>query len=108
MRASFVRKGEPFKINLSQASTNDHVDGELARANAIAVRTPYQSQSDARKLCNKGGTNYFDTHLSLREPGLRYGFYGDLDVAVIEATEMVPQRRSLSSAQASARPRPSP
>lgn len=84
-------KGEPFKINLfTGASTNDHVDGELARANAIAVRTPYQSQSDARKLCNKGGMNYFDTHLSHVSQDLRYGFYGDLDVAVIEATEMSP------------------
>ena len=84
-------KGEPFKINLfTGASTNDHVDGGLARANAIAVRTPYQSQSDARKLCNKGGMNYFDTHLSHVSQDLRYGFYGDLDVAVIEATEMSP------------------
>ena len=34
-------KGEPFKINLfTGASTNDHVDGELARANAIARRLP--------------------------------------------------------------------
>ena len=36
-------KGEPFKINLlTGASTNDHVDGELARANAVNLRIPYQ------------------------------------------------------------------
>ncbi|MDE6855773.1 MAG: acetyl-CoA hydrolase, partial [Muribaculaceae bacterium] len=35
-------KGLPFKINLfTGASTNDHVDGELSRADAIAIRTPY-------------------------------------------------------------------
>ena len=46
-------KGEPFKINLfTGASTNDHVDGELARANAIAKRTPYQSHKDCRSLVN--------------------------------------------------------
>ena len=40
-------KGEPFKINLfTGASTNDHVDGELSRAEAINMRTPYQIQKD--------------------------------------------------------------
>ncbi len=84
-------KGEPFKVNLcTGASTNDHVDGELARADAIAIRTPYQSHPDARKLCNKGGMHYFDTHLSHVSQDLRYGFFGDIDVAVIEVTEMSP------------------
>lgn len=84
-------KGEPFKINLfTGASTNDHVDGELARADAIGIRTPYQSHPDSRKLSNKGGMHYFDTHLSHVSQDLRYGFYGDIDVAVIEATEMSP------------------
>lgn len=84
-------KGEPFKINLfTGASTNDHVDGELARAEAIAKRTPYQSHPDSRKLCNRGGMNYFDTHLSHVSQDLRYGFYGPIDVAIIEVTEMSP------------------
>lgn len=84
-------KGEPFKINLfTGASTNDHVDGELARADAIAIRTPYQSHPDSRKLANRGGMHYFDTHLSHVSQDLRYGFYGDIDVAIIEATEMSP------------------
>lgn len=84
-------KGEDFKINLfSGASTNDHVDGELSRANAIAIRTPYQSQKDARALVNSGQMNYIDLHLSHLSQDLRYGFYGDIDVAIIEATEMSP------------------
>ncbi len=84
-------KGEPFKINLfSGASTNDHVDGELARANAINLRTPYQSHPDSRKLCNSGDIEYFDVHLSHLSQDLRYGFYGDIDVAIIEVTEMSP------------------
>lgn len=84
-------KGEPFKINLfTGASTNDHVDGELARADAIGIRTPYQSHPDSRKLANRGGMHYFDTHLSHVSQDLRYGFYGDIDVAIIEATEMSP------------------
>ena len=84
-------KGEPFKINIfSGASTNDHVDGELSRADAIGIRTPYQGHSDSRKLCNVGGMHYFDTHLSHISQDLRYGFYGDIDVAIIEVTEMSP------------------
>ena len=74
MRASFV-KGRAFQDQpFHRPQPTTRVDGELARANAIAVRTPYQSQSDARKLCNKGGINYFDTHLSpygSRDPPLR-------------------------------------
>lgn len=87
----FHEKGEPFKVNLyTGASTNDHVDGELARANAIHLRTPYQSQKDARALVNSGEISYFDAHLSHISQDLRYGFYGDIDVAIIEATEMSP------------------
>lgn len=84
-------EGKPFKINVfTGASTNDHVDGELARANAVAIRTPYQSHSDMRKSLNSAEMNYFDLHLSHLSQDLRYGFYGDIDVAIIEATEMSP------------------
>ena len=52
-------KGEPFKINLfTGASTNDHVDGELSRADAIGMRVPYQSHKDCRKLVNGDGIHY--------------------------------------------------
>ena len=84
-------KGEPFKINVfTGASTNDHVDGELSRANAINMRTPYQSHKDARNLLNNGEMSYFDMHLSHLSQDLRYGFFGDIDVAIIEVTEMSP------------------
>lgn len=68
-------KGLPFKINLyTGASTNDHVDGELARVNAIACRSPYQSHSDSRKAINGQEINYFDQHLSHVSQDIRYGF----------------------------------
>ena len=36
-------KGNPFQIGMfTGASTGDKLDGELARANAIKFRTPYQ------------------------------------------------------------------
>lgn len=84
-------KGEEFKIDLfTGASTNDHVDGELSRAKAIRQRTPYQGHADCRKGVNSDEINYFDLHLSHLSQDMRYGFFGDIDVAIIEATEMSP------------------
>lgn len=85
------KKGEPFKINLfTGASTNDFIDGYLSRANAVATRVPYQGSPDARKAANNGDMDYYDPHLSHMSQDLRYGFMGDIDVAVIEVTEMNP------------------
>ena len=84
-------QGIPFKINLfTGASTNDHVDGELARAQALGVRMPYQSHGDIRKAINNSEVNYVDGHLSHMAQDMRYGFFGDVDVAIIEATELSP------------------
>lgn len=84
-------EGKPFKINVfTGASTNDYVDGELSRADAIAIRTPYQSTGDTRKSINNSDIHYFDAHLSHVSQDLRYGFFGDIDVAIIEATEINP------------------
>ena len=69
-------QGRPFKVNLfTGASTNDHVDGALARANAIAMRSPYQSHGDSRKRLNAHDINYFDVHLSEMSQKLRYGTF---------------------------------
>jgi acyl-CoA hydrolase len=43
-----------------------------------------------RKLVNAGKAKYFDSHLSAVSQDLRYGFYGDIDVAIIEVTEISP------------------
>ena len=77
--------GREFKINVfTGASTNDSVDGELSRAGAVNLRTPYQSCGDTRKAVNAGIINYFDLHLSELPQKMRYNTYGPLDVAVIE------------------------
>ncbi len=81
--------GREFKVNIfSGASTNAHVDGALAQANAINIRTPYQSSPDLRKRINCHDVHYFDLHLSELAQKLRYGFYGKLDYGIIEATEI--------------------
>ena len=84
-------KGNPFKVGyFTGASTGDSVDGELARANAISFRTPYQSNKDLRNALNSDQVSYFDLHLSQVQQDMRYGFFDKLNVAVIEAAEISP------------------
>jgi acyl-CoA hydrolase len=78
--------GRPFQIAVvTGASTGRSLDGELARANAISWRTPYQSDPDLRKRINSGETRFFDMHLSLLPQNVRYGFLGKFSWAIIEA-----------------------
>ncbi len=81
--------GREFKVNIfTGASTSDHVDGCLSRANAINMRAPYQNVPDLRKRINAHDCHYFDRHLSEMAQEMRYGFYGDIDFAIIEAADI--------------------
>ena len=83
------KEGRPFKIGtFTGASTGDHLDGALARAEAVKFRTPYQSNKDMRTLLNAHGAEYFDMHLSELAQSLRYGFLGRVDVAIVEAVDV--------------------
>lgn len=83
--------GRPFKVNIfTGASTSDHADGVLARANAINMRAPYQNKPDLRKRINSHDCHYFDRHLSEMSQETRYGFYGKIDFAIIEAADIQP------------------
>jgi succinate CoA transferase len=85
-------KGNPFKIGVfTGASTGDSLDGALARADAISFRTPYQSNNDLKVLLNAGKADYIDMHLSHMAQELRFGFLGNMDVAVIEASDVTEQ-----------------
>ncbi|MDR2139198.1 MAG: acetyl-CoA hydrolase/transferase family protein [Tannerella sp.] len=82
-------KGNPFQIGIfTGASTGDRIDGALARANAVKFRSPYQSNKDLRALLNAREAQYFDLHLSSLAQELRYGFFGKLNVAIIEAADV--------------------
>ncbi len=79
-------EGKEFKIGMyTGASTGDSLDGALARANAIAFRTPYQSNKDLRNALNNGQAEYFDMHLSHLAQELRYGFLPKPKFMIIEA-----------------------
>src|SRR5579862_3004385 len=47
--------GEEFRIGvMSGASTGRSLDGQLAQAEAVMFRTPYQADPDLRKSINEG------------------------------------------------------
>jgi acetyl-CoA hydrolase len=84
--------GRPFKVGvITGASTGRSLDGELAKAEAILFRTPYQSDPDLRKSINAGQTQFFDMHLSTVAQAVRYGFLGPMHWAVVEACDVTPE-----------------
>lgn len=70
------------------ASTGDSCDGILSRAKAIRYRAPYTTNVDFRKAVNNGEIAYNDIHLSQMAQEVRYGFMGNVDIAIIEACEV--------------------
>lgn len=81
--------GRPFKIGVvTGASTGPSLDSALAKAEAVAWRTPYQSSKELRASINKGETKFFDMHLSQLPPYVRSGFLGKFDWAIVEACDV--------------------
>lgn len=80
-------RGEDFKINLhTGASTSAEMDGALAEADGIALRTPFQSDPVMRQKINAGAIEYIDTHLSHLAQTVWNGFYGPMHTAVVEVS----------------------
>ena len=80
-------QGQPFQIKLmTGASTAPELDGALAKADGIAMRMPFQSDPDARNRINEGKLDYIDIHLSHVAQHVWFGFYGEIDTAVIEVS----------------------
>jgi succinyl-CoA:acetate CoA-transferase len=81
-----AEKGEQLKITLiTGASVGDEIDGQLARAGVISRRYPYQSNASMRELINENQIAYVDMHLSQVPFFIKNGYFGKIDVAVIEA-----------------------
>jgi succinyl-CoA:acetate CoA-transferase len=84
-------RGEEFRIGLwTGASTAPDADGVLAEAHGIARRMPYNSDPILRREINTGEVEYVDAHLSHSAHQMLFGFYGHLDVAVVEVTAALP------------------
>ena len=81
--------GREFKVGIfTGASTGQSTDGVLANAQAIKYRAPYTTNPDFRKHVNLGEIPYNDLHLSHMAQELRYGFYGEVDWAILEVCDI--------------------
>lgn len=84
--AKRAEAGEQLRLNLyTGASVGKELDGAWAKAGIINMRMPYQTNGDLRNLINSGDVNYQDVHLSQSGQQVREGFWGKIDVAIIEA-----------------------
>ncbi|HAV7813957.1 TPA: propionyl-CoA:succinate CoA transferase [Escherichia coli] len=78
---------KPYQIRLlTGASISAAADDVLSEANAVSWRAPYQTSSGLRQKINQGAVSFVDLHLSEVAQMVNYGFFGDIDVAVIEAS----------------------
>ncbi len=91
--AKAIKAGKSCRINLwSGASVGPEIEEELAAVNGIKSRTPYYAASNKsmRRDINNGIIDYVDQHLSHFAPQLDYGFFGDVDIAIVEAAAINP------------------
>jgi acetyl-CoA hydrolase len=87
-------QGNDFRVRvLTGASSGRVIDEDLARAEAVSWRAPYQSGPTLRDQINDQQVEYIDQHLSHVPQTVAYGFFGNLDYAVVEATEITPDGR---------------
>jgi acyl-CoA hydrolase len=104
--SGFTKSGEPkgflpalaryFSENLpkarialfSGASLSEEVENPIARY--IGKRGPYMSSTASRKLIHSGEMEFTDVHLSAFARNLIYGFYGEIDLAVVEVSRVRP------------------
>ncbi|MGL3807708.1 acetyl-CoA hydrolase/transferase family protein [Paeniglutamicibacter sp. R2-26] len=90
--------GRDFKINvLTGASTAPELDGVLARAGGMELRLPYMSDPELRRRINDGEMEYMDIHLSHVAQHAWFGFYGKIDLAIIEVVGVTEDGRLIPS-----------
>jgi succinyl-CoA:acetate CoA-transferase len=78
-------RGERFAVSVwTGASTAPELDGALAAVEGVDLRMPYQSDPVSRAKINAGLMDYMDIHLSHVAQMVWEGFFGHMDIAVIE------------------------
>ncbi|WP_299446762.1 succinate CoA transferase [uncultured Phascolarctobacterium sp.] len=86
--AKAIKEGKKCRINIwSGASVGPEIEEELAKVNGIKGRMPYYAASN-KTICeqiNSSQIDYLDQHLSHFAQQIDYGFFGDVDVAIVEA-----------------------
>lgn len=82
--------GQPFQVGLlTGASSCQSVEGDLAAAKAIRFRAPFSTNKDFRIHTNQGEIDYEDMHLGHVAERLRHGFYGKVDWAIVEVSDLI-------------------
>jgi succinate CoA transferase len=79
---------EEFKIRGLGVTSGPTVEGALGEV--LSFRSPYQSDVRTRARINSGEVEFTDMHLSHLTQALRYGFFGPMHWAVVEAAEITP------------------
>ncbi len=80
------KNGENLDLTIiTGASVGDELDGALVRAGVMKRRYPYQTNKDLRNAINEGKVEYMDMHLSHTPQWVKYGFFGKIDIALVEA-----------------------
>lgn len=84
--AKRAEEGEKVGITvITGASVGDELDGALSRAGVMVRRYPYQTNKYSRNGINDGSIMYQDMHLSHVPQFIDYGYFGKIDVALVEA-----------------------
>ncbi len=98
-------RGEAFQVRiLTGASTGGALDEALAGADAISWRAPYQSSKALRGKINAQKTEFVDMHLSHVPQMVEFGFFGEIDFAVVEAVDVYRDGRIFLSTSVGASP----
>lgn len=84
--AKRAENGEEIGITLiTGASAGPELDKELAVSGVIKRRFPYQTTNECRNAINEGKIKYHDMHLSHVPQWVKYGYFGEMDIAIVEA-----------------------
>lgn len=86
--ADAIKKGKKCRVNIwSGASVGPEIEETLAAVKGIKGRMPYYAASNKsmKVQINDNDIEYLDQHLSHFAQHIDYGFFGDVDVAIIEA-----------------------
>ena len=90
-----AKAGRRLRLTLlSGASTGEEIDSAWAEAGILARRLPYMTSKPLRTAVNgvsEPGVAYSDIHLGEFAQNARYGAYGPVDVAIIEAAAVTPE-----------------
>jgi succinyl-CoA:acetate CoA-transferase len=78
---------QAFRVRvLTGASTAPELDGALAKVKGMELRLPYQSDPTVRERINAGELEYIDIHLSHVAQHAWFGYFGPIDVALVEVS----------------------